>query len=129
MSFRETARQWFIYVKAVGALDLDFEDCPAVCAKDEQTKPGSFCDECDVKECRDNFKAFTEDALEANSNTRGVWQQYGFDSLKRAVEEISDLQNIPRGTRRIKTHRLIQEFIAVKNRFRRIDEDNQKPAE
>ncbi|HEX8637736.1 MAG TPA: hypothetical protein VF692_06725 [Pyrinomonadaceae bacterium] len=96
---------------------------------DDQTKANTFCDECPVKECRDNFREYTITALENNPTTRGIWRKYGFNTLKHAVEEISSLRELPRSERSIKTHRLIQEFEAAKARQKRIDEENSKPTE
>lgn len=126
MSFREVARQWFLYAKAVGSLDLEYESCPTVCGNDEADAPGDFCESCPVKEAADNFRDYSIAALENNPQTKDSWRNYGFDSLKGMVEEISDLEDLPISERSVKTHRLIQAFQSTRRRQERIDRDNER---
>jgi len=107
-------------------LDLDYDDCPATCAEGEETK-GSFCQECPVKLASDGFKDFCEESLE--KACQNEWRKYGFGALKRAVEEISSLEDMPRGDRTLITHRLIGELAAARQRFDKISRENEKPAE
>jgi len=121
------ARQWFSYAKEINALDLEYDDCPATCAEGEQTGPNTFCGECPVKTSIDGFKDYCSELLENLCPT--TWRKYGFDSLKRTVEEISSLEDMPRTDRTIITHRLIGELAAARNRFERISRENEKPTE
>lgn len=82
-----------------------------------------------MREAEKNFEDFSVERLETNPDTRGFWQKWGFENLKRAVEEISALEDLPLQTRSIKTHRLIQCFQGARNRFERIQRENEKPTE
>ena len=130
MSFREVARQWFIYARAASDLSLDYENCPRTCGNDEAEKAGATCDSCPVKEAEDNFRDYSTAALDNNPNTKAGWKKYGFDALRQSVEEIAELEDLPRGERTVKTHRLIQAFQSARNRQDRINRENdreQKP--
>lgn len=97
------------------------------CAEGEQTRPNTFCDECPVKISIDGFKDYCEETLEKTCPAK--WRKYGFDSLKRTVEEISSLEDMPRNERTIITHRLIGELSAARSRFEKISRENEKPTE
>lgn len=106
---------------------MDYDDCPTVCGRDEETAPGAFCEDCPVAQAKDGFKAFCEETLE--TVCPGTWRQYGFDSLKQTVEEISSMEDLPRTERTRLTHRLIQEFTAARYRYEKIIRQNEKPTE
>jgi hypothetical protein len=108
-------------------LDLEYDDCPATCAEGEEVKKGTFCDECPVKTAKDGFRDYCEETLE--NVCPGHWRKFGFDSLKRTVEEISSLEGMPRVERSLITHRLIQELAAARNRFEKISRQNEKETE
>lgn len=120
VKFRVVAAGFLEYATELDGLNPQFDDCPGFCPS-TGTERSDFCEGCDVKTERDNFRETCESVLSEMPGSR-----FGFDKLKQAVVDAMLLDDLPFERQTVTTAKLRRIIEGERQRIRRLRDWNKR---
>ena len=118
-AFRIVAWQFLYYLRGLGDLSPEYDECPAVCPDEPDRRGNAMCDECPRREAREEFDKAAIGFLNERLGTE--WERYGFRNIFDQVLNASELDEKTEGLTLIAA-RCVAILSSERARMRRIDD-------